>query len=112
MVAEVLQVVTAKPAIAVDAADPRDADTCAGGKDCGCAFNDFAHNLVARDDARMEGRKIALDNVKIGAANSAGDDFEEDFAGLRLGTGDFFDGKPGAGGGCGVKDGCAHGRGL
>ena len=112
MVAEVLHVVTAKPAVAVDAADPGDADAHADGRGCGCAFNDFADNLMAGDDARMEGRKVALDDVEIGAADAAGDDFEEDFARLRLGTGDFFDGKPGAGGGCGVEDGCAHGRAL
>jgi hypothetical protein len=110
MVAEVLHVVTAKPAIAVDAADPGDADARADGEGCGCAFNYFADDLMARNDARMKGLEVALDNVEIGAADAAGDDFDEDFAGLRVGTGDIFDGKPGAGGGCGVKDGCAHGE--
>ncbi len=99
VVAEVLHAVTAEPAIAVNAADPGDAGARADGQVCGCAFNDFADDLMAGDDARVEGRKIALDDVEIGAADAAGDDFEENFAGLRLGARDVFDGKPGAGGG-------------
>ena len=112
-VAEVLHVVAAEPAIAVDAADPRNAYARAGGEGCGCAFHHFADDLMAGNDARVQGRKVALDDVEIGAADAAGDDLEQNFAGLRIGMGDFFDGKPGAGGGlCGVEDGCAHGRAL
>ena len=52
---------------------------------------------MAGDDARMERREIALDDVKVGAADAAGEDFEEHFAGLRLRARDVFNGKPGAG---------------
>ena len=101
----------AEPAIAVDAADPGDADARAGGQGCGCAFDDFADDLMAGDDARVEGLEIALDDVEISAADAAGDDFEQHFAGLRLRARDIFDAKPGAGSGRpGVEDGCAHGR--
>jgi hypothetical protein len=61
----------------------------------------------------VEGRQVALDDVEIGAADAAGNDFEENFARLRLRAGEILDGKPGAGsGGGGVEDGCAHGRTL
>ncbi len=97
MVAEVLHVVAAEPAIAVDAADPGDADARACGEHRGCAFDNFADDLMAGDDAWMERREIALDDVEVSAADAAGEDLEEQFAGLRLRARDVFDGEPGAG---------------
>ena len=83
------------------------------GEGFGCALHHFADDLMAGNDARMEGLEVALDDVEIGAADAAGDDFEQHFAGLGCGARDLFDGKPGAGSGrCGVEDGCAHGRAL
>ncbi len=52
---------------------------------------------MAGDDARAQRRKIALDDVEIGAADAAGNDFEQHLVGLWLRARDVFDGKPGAG---------------
>jgi hypothetical protein len=109
VVAEVLHAVAAEPAVAVNTADPGDADARAGREGCGCAFNNFADDLMAGDDARVQGLEIALDDVKIGAADTAGEDFEQHFAGLWFRTRNSFDGKPCAGvGRRGIEDGCAH----
>ena len=87
VVAEVLHAVAAEPAVAVDAADPGDADARAERKLGGGAVDDFADDLMAGDDARVERRKVALDDVEVGAADAAGEDAEEDVAGVRVGRG-------------------------
>jgi hypothetical protein len=60
-------------------------------------IDDFADDLMAGDDARVQRRKIALDDVQIGAADAAGDHLEKDLAWLWLRARDVFDGKPRAG---------------
>ena len=79
---------------------------------CSRSFDHFADNLMARNDTRMEWPEIALDDVEIGAADAAGNDFEEELMGRELRARQVFDGKPcaGSGGGSGVEDGCAHGE--
>ena len=42
---------------------------------------------MAGNDVRMERWEIALDDVKIGAADAAGENFEQNFAGLGWGRG-------------------------
>jgi hypothetical protein len=68
--------VPAEPAVTVDAAHPRDSDARSHGQFRGCAFHHFADNLMPWDDARMKRREVAFDDVKVGAANSAGNDFD------------------------------------
>jgi hypothetical protein len=67
----------------------------------GGAFDDFAYDLVARDEARPERGQIALDDVKIRAADAAGEDAEEDMAGLKLRQGNVFNLQEGGRGGAG-----------
>jgi hypothetical protein len=103
-VAEVLFVAKAVRASAVGAAEPGDADEirrdsvrrCLVGKECpahtGCTyfcFYDFADDLVAGDYLGMERGEFAFGDVEVGAADSAGEDAEEDLAWSGSGDGDF-----------------------
>jgi hypothetical protein len=80
MIAEVFHLVLAEPAIAVYPAHPGDAYARSDGQVNGCGLDHFADNLMAGNYARADGRKIALYDVKVGAADAAGMDFEQDFS--------------------------------
>ena len=110
VVAEVFHAVGAEAAGAVGAAHPGDADAGADGEVGGGAVDDFADDLVAGDDGGCERWEIALDDVEVGAADSAGEDAEQDVVGEQGGRGDFFDAEEVAGSGeGGVEDGGLHG---
>ncbi len=87
VVAEVFFAAAAEGASAVGAADPGDADARADWKVGGCALDDFADDLVAGDEAWVERGQVAFDDVEVGAADSAGEDAEEDVAGGERRTG-------------------------
>ncbi len=53
--------------------------------------NDFADDLVAGDDSRMERGKFAFDDMEISTADTACENFQENVAGLRVRSGDVFD---------------------
>jgi hypothetical protein len=108
-VAEVLHRMAAIPAIAIDAADPGDAGAGAEREFWSGSVDDFADDLVAGDDAGMDWRKVAFNDVQVSAADSAGEDFEENMAGLRLEAGNFLYREPLAGVVGRVEDGGAHG---
>jgi hypothetical protein len=57
----------------------------------GGAFDDFAYDLVAEDKWLLEKREIAFDDVEVGAADSAGQDAEEDVALGEGGAREIFD---------------------
>jgi hypothetical protein len=57
---------------------------------CVCG-NNFADDLVSRDDTGIECWQLAFDDVKIGAADAAGEYTEQNVAGFRPGDGDVFD---------------------
>jgi len=99
MIAEVLHVMAAEPAIAVDPAHPGDADARSKQEVCGCAFHHLANDLMAGNEVRLDGREVAFDDVEIGAADATGNHFEQHLAGLRLGPLDLFDRKPISGSG-------------
>ena len=69
--------------------------------------DEFADDLVAGDDAWIARWKVAFDDVKIGAADAAGENFKEDMVGLGLGGGDVFEdeGRFGDGSGGGENSG-------
>ncbi len=105
VVAEVFFVAEAEGAGAVGAADPGDADAGACGEFGGCAFDDFADDLVAEDEGLVDEWEVAFEDVEVGAADSAGEDAEEDVAGGEGGCGDVFDLEGLVGG---VEDGGFH----
>src|SRR5207245_135689 len=72
---------------ATRAAPPREADTLARleASRPGPAALDLAHDLVAGDDRRSHERQVALDDVKVGAADTTCGDPHADLAGARLG---------------------------
>src|SRR5439155_20998249 len=76
----------AERAGATRAAQPRDADTLARREASrpGPAALDLAHDLVAGDDRRSHERQVALDDVEVGAADTACGDPHADLAGARL----------------------------
>jgi hypothetical protein len=64
---------------------------------------------MARNDARANGREIALDDVEIGAADATGMDFEQDFSGARLRPGEILNRDPASGSArFGIEYGCPH----
>jgi hypothetical protein len=73
--------VTAEPAVAIDAAHPGDACARADGDVRREAFDDFADNLVAGKEVRLDRGQVAFDNVEIGAADAASEDLEENVVG-------------------------------
>jgi hypothetical protein len=109
MIAEVLHLVAAEPAIAVHAAHPGDAHARSDGQVRGCAFHHFADDLMAGNNARPDGRQIAFDDVEIGAADATGDDFEQYLSGLRLRPGNVLNREPASGSlRFGIEYGCSH----
>jgi hypothetical protein len=92
VVAEVFFAAEAVRADAVGSADPGDTDPRAVGKCRGAAFDDLADDLMAWDELAADGREIALDDVQVGAADSAGKHAEEDVSGDQPGAGDVLDG--------------------
>lgn len=109
VVTEIFGTHAAEAAGTVCAAHPRDADAGADGE-CGCsAVYDLADDLVAGDYGLLERRKVALDDVEVGAADSAGEDSQQDVAGANGGRGEIFEAEELAGSGEGrVEDGGLH----
>jgi len=107
VVAEVFFVAETEGAGAVGSADPGDAYAGACGEFGGRAFDQFADDLVAGDEGLVDEREIAFEDVEVGAADSAGEDAEEDVVGGEGGARDLFDREWLVGG---VEDGCFHGR--
>ncbi len=106
VVAEVFFVAEAEGTGAVGTADPGDADAGACRKFRCCAFDDLAYDLMAEDQRFLDERQVAFEDVKVGAADSAGEDAEEGVALGDGGDGDVFDLERLFGG---VEDGCFHG---
>jgi hypothetical protein len=57
----------------------------------GGAFDDLADDLVAGNERLMNEGEIALEDVEIGATDSASEDAEEEMVFGEGGAGDFFD---------------------
>ena len=87
VVAEVFFVADAEGAGAVGAADPGDADAGVCGEFGGGAFDDFADDLMAEDEGLVDEGEVAFEDVEVGAADSAGEDAEEDVVGGEGGRG-------------------------
>jgi hypothetical protein len=81
----------AEPAVTIDAADPRNADACADGQQVRGALDNFANNLVAGDQLRLQRRQVLLDDVQIGPADSASQHAQQHMTRLRLWPRDVFD---------------------
>jgi hypothetical protein len=105
VVAEVFFAAAAEGAGAVGSADPGDADAHVVGAIRGGAGDDLADDLMAEDERPVEEAEVALGDVEVGAADSAGKHAEEDMALGEDGDGDFFQLKRLVDG---VEDGCSH----
>jgi hypothetical protein len=105
VIAEIFFVAKAEGTGSVGAPDPGDADAHAQGTVGGGAFDDLADDLVAGDEGVMDEGEIAFVDVEIGAADSAGEEAEEERVFGAGGAGDFFDLK---GLVRGVEDGGFH----
>ena len=67
---------------AVGAADPGDADAGAFLQAVLVGiFEEFAYDLVTEDEWFLKERQVALEDVEVGAADSAGEDAQERVAG-------------------------------
>jgi hypothetical protein len=76
-VAEVLAPVLAVPAGSVCAADPRYPDARSRWQLRGCTVHNFSNNLMSGNERRSPLREFTFDDVKIGAADAAGPDFQQ-----------------------------------
>jgi hypothetical protein len=94
MIAKVFHAVAAEPATAVYSAHPGDANAHSDGQIGSCAFHHLADDLMSGDNARPDGREIALDDVKIGAADTTSNHLEQHLSGLRMGLRKIFDRHP------------------
>jgi len=109
VVAEVFHTGHAETAGAIDSSHPGDTDSGANGEFRGSAINDFAHDLVAGNDAGGERRKVALNDVQVGAADSACEYAEENVIGEKGRRRDIKDLYEVAGSGAGrIEDGGLH----
>ena len=59
------------------------------------AFNNFAHDLMAGNQTCQQSREFAFHNMKVGAANTAGQHAKQNLAGARLGPGHVLDTQAG-----------------
>jgi hypothetical protein len=74
----------AKPAIAIDAANPGNAGTRSK-RQIGCrAVNNFAHDLMPRNELRPNCRQILFDDMQVSATNPAGNYPKQDISGPNL----------------------------
>jgi hypothetical protein len=81
MIAEILHRVTAIPAIAVDAADPRDACARAQWQFRRSTIDDFAHDLMPRDHSQLFRRQLSFHDMKVGATHAACADAQQNMTG-------------------------------
>jgi hypothetical protein len=86
----------AEPTIAIYPAHPGNADAGSERQLWSRAFRYFADNLMTGNDAQLDWRQVSFDDVKIGAANTTGNDLEEHGSRLRPRPRDIFDRNPSA----------------
>jgi hypothetical protein len=72
MVAEILQALPAIRAIAIHSANPGNAHAGPNGKLLRGAFDNFPDNLMSGNNIGSNRRKVALHDMEIRSANSAG----------------------------------------
>ena len=89
------EILLAGPAVFADAAgtvQPRNSDAVADAQKAGLAADRFdnPHDLMARDHGRFTRRQLALDDVQVGAADTAGGDADEHLIALGRGAREFL----------------------
>src|SRR5258708_422486 len=90
-VAEIFKALAAIPAGSIHTADPGDADGSAAGQVGRAMVHDFADDLMAGNDFRVELGKFAFHNVQVGAADSTGEDAKQNVTFLHRRPRDFTD---------------------
>ena len=93
MIAEIFHLVIAKPAIAIDASHPGDANACADRRFRRCTVDDLAYDLVPRNKPLSHLRQIAFYNVQIGPADPTGEHPQKQMPRLHLRARCIFDAK-------------------
>jgi hypothetical protein len=80
----------AKPACAICTTNPGHADTSSDGQ-LGCAaFHNVANNLMAGNQLRAARRQLALDDVQVRAADSAGPDPQQHLSSVGIRAQNLF----------------------
>jgi hypothetical protein len=54
---------------------------------------DFAHNFVTWDERVLRHAPVAIDHFEVGMADSAGEDFQENFVGAEIPKGELVGGE-------------------
>ena len=90
-IAEILVALAAVPARSVGSAEPGDTHTGSERQLWSCAFHNVADNLVPGNNLTQPRRKFAFDDVEVGPAHAAGANFQQNVAGQKRRTRNFFD---------------------
>ena len=76
LVAKILHAVLTEPASSIHATHPGNTHSRAHGQVHRSAFDNFSDNLMTRNQFILQWRHVTFGNMKIGAANTTGQDFK------------------------------------
>jgi hypothetical protein len=84
MIAKILHLMLAEPAVAIGAAHPGDTHARSYRHCVGSPFHYFSNDLVSWDQVSPEHRQIAFDNVEVGTTDTARDHPQQNMSRLKL----------------------------
>jgi hypothetical protein len=93
MIAKVLHLVFAEPAIPIRSAHPRNTDAASLRYSLGSTFYNLTDDLMAWNQSWTKCVKITLYDVQVGTADTTSDDTQKYMTRLKLRTGNVFDAK-------------------
>jgi hypothetical protein len=91
VIAKVLHLVFAEPAIPIRSAHPRDANAAALRYSLGRTLYNLTDDLMTWNQARPQWRRVILYDVQVGTADTTSDDTQKYMTRLKLRTGNVFD---------------------
>jgi len=93
MIAKVLHLVFAEPAIPIRSAHPRNTDAASLRYSLGSTFYNLTDDLMAWNQVRPQWRQVILYDMQVGTADTTSDDTQKYMTRLKLRTGNVFDAK-------------------
>jgi len=89
-ITEILQSVTAVPAIAIYATHPGNTGSGSQRQLRGRTLNHLSDNLMARNELRFKRRQVPFNDVQVGTTDPAGNHPKQDMPGFKLWTRDIL----------------------
>jgi hypothetical protein len=93
VIAKILHLVFAEPAVPIRSAHPRDANAAALRYSLGSTLYNLTDDLMAWNQSRTKRGEITLNDMQVGTADTTSDDTQEYMTRLKLGTRNLFDAK-------------------